>query len=238
MNVAVCDDERAHLDFLCACVKRWSEKRELPCHISAFGSADAFWMEYEKNQYDLALLDIQMQGQNGMELAEELRSRNDNIGIIFVTGIIDHIAQGYDIGAIHYLIKPVEERKLFDVLDRALERIGTQGKKLIFKGKGETVAVPENQVEYIEARAHDTVLVCTDGDYQLPVPFGDAASMLPTDSFIKCHRSYVVNLRAVRRIGKYEITLDSGKGIPVSRRLYGDVNKAFIAFYKNGGDAS
>ena len=72
----------------------------------------------------------------------------------------------------------------------------------------------------------------------MPVSFGEAVSTLPSGSFIKCHRSYVVNLRAVRRIGKYEIALDSGRVIPVSRRIYGDVNRAFIAFYKNGGDRS
>ncbi len=239
MNVAICDDEQAQLDFLCTCVKRWSEKRKIDCSISAFQSANALWMEYEKERYDLALLDIQMPGQSGMELAAELRSRNDDIGIIFITGIVDQMAQGYDVDAIHYLLKPVEESKLFDVLDRALTRMGTQEKKLLFKGKGdEIVAVPEHEVEYLEARSHDTLLAYTGGDFQLPVSFGEAVSTLPSGSFIKCHRSYVVNLRAVRRIGKYEIALDSGRVIPVSRRIYGDVNRAFIAFYKNGGDRS
>lgn len=239
MNIAICDDERAQLDFLCACVKKWGEKRQIDCHISAFQRANALWMAYETARYDLALLDIQMPGQSGMELAGELRRRHDDIGIIFITGIVDQMAQGYDVDAIHYLLKPVEESKLFEVLDRALTRVGAQEKKLLFRGRGdETIAVPEHEVEYLEARAHDTLLVCTGGDFQLPVSFGEAVSTLPAGRFIKCHRSYMVHLRAVRRIGKYEITLDSGKIIPVSRRLYGDVNRAFIAFYKNGGDQS
>ena len=239
MNIAICDDERAQLDFLCACVKKWGEKRQIDCHISAFQRANALWMAYETERYDLALLDIQMPGQSGMELAAELRRRHDDIGIIFITGIVDQMARGYDVDAIHYLLKPVEESKLFEVLDRALVRVGAQEKKLLFRGRGdETIAVPEHEVEYLEARAHDTLLVCTGGDFQLPVSFGEAVSILPAGRFIKCHRSYMVHLRAVRRIGKYEIALDSGKIIPVSRRLYGDVNRAFIAFYKNGGDQS
>ncbi|MFR8010590.1 MAG: LytR/AlgR family response regulator transcription factor [Clostridia bacterium] len=239
MNIAICDDEQAQLDFLCACVKNWGEKRKIDCSVSAFQSANALWMEYETERYDLALLDIQMPGQSGMELAAELRRRNDDIGIIFITGIADQMAQGYDVDAIHYLLKPVAEPKLFEVLDRALARMGVQEKKLLFKGKGdETVAVPEHEVEYLEARSHDTILACAGGDFQLPVSFGEAVSALPAGHFIKCHRSYVVNLRAIRRIGKYEITLDSGRVIPVSRRLYGDVNKAFITFYKGGGDRS
>lgn len=238
MNIVVCDDEQAQLNFLCACVKNWGEKRKIDCNVSAFQSANALWMEYESERYDLALLDIQMPGQSGMELAAELRRRNDDIGIIFITGIADQMAQGYDVDAIHYLLKPVAESKLFEVLDRALARVGTQEKKLLFKGKGdETVAVPEHEVEYLEARSHDTVLACRDGDYQLPVSFGEAAAKLP-DCFIKCHRSYMVNLRTIQRIAKYEITLDSGRVIPVSRRLYGDVNRAFITFYKGGGDRS
>lgn len=235
MNIAICDDEQAQLDSLYGCVEKWGEARDIPCHISVFQSAGALWMEYEKSRYDLALLDIQMPGQNGMSLAEELRIRQDDIGIVFITGIVDHISEGYDVGAIHYLIKPVEEAKLFSVLDKAFARIHAQEKKLVFKGNGEVVAVPESQVEYIEARSHDTVLACRYGDFQLPVSFGEAAAKL-SGCFVKCHRSYVVNLRAIQRIAKYEITLDSGRVIPVSRRMYSDVNRAFITFYKNGGD--
>lgn len=239
MNIAICDDEQAQLDFLCACVEKWGKKQKIDCNVSAFQSANALWMEYEKERYDLALLDIQMPGQSGMELAGELRRRHDDIGIIFITGIVDQMAQGYDVDAIHYLLKPVEESKLFEVLDRALTRVDAQEKKLLFKGRGdETIAVPEHEVEYLEARAHDTLLVCTGGDFQLPVSFGEAVSTLPAGRFIKCHRSYMVHLRAVRRIEKYGITLDSGRVIPVSRRMYGDVNRAFITFYKNGGDRS
>lgn len=238
MNIVICDDEQVQLDFLCARVKKWSKKRQIICRISAFGSANALWMAYEKERFDLALLDIQMPGQSGMELARELRSRSDDIGIVFITGIADQMAQGYDVDAIHYLLKPVEEPRLFDVLDKALARMNIRERKLFFKAGGEVTAMPESQVEYIEAQSHATLLACKGGSLRLPMPFGEAAAALPAAGFIRCHRSYAVNLSAVRRIGKYEITLDSGKIIPVSRRLYGDVNRAFIAFYRNGGDRS
>lgn len=129
INIAVCDDEKSQLEYLSDVIKKWSDTMNKPCVLSFFESAEEFWFEYGKNRFDIAVLDIQMSGQNGMELAKELRKLNDKISIIFVTGISDFIGEGYNVYAINYLLKPIDENRLFDALSAASDRNNTSDNK-------------------------------------------------------------------------------------------------------------
>lgn len=232
IKIAVCDDEKSQLKYLCSVIRKWSDSAEKECSVEAFESAEEFWFAYGRNRFDIAVLDIQMDGQNGMELARELRKLNDKISIIFVTGISDFIGEGYDVRAVNYLMKPVEEKKLFAALEASWEKRDEKGKKVLFETSDGTCAVYEDCIEYIEAFSHSTALRADGETLEIPKGINTVMSKLSPDKFIKCHRSYGVNLECVKQIVKYEILLDSGEKVPVSRRMYGDVNRAFISFYK------
>lgn len=232
IKIAVCDDEKSQLKYLCGIIKKWSADSQKECSLYAFKSAEEFWFSYGKNRFDIAVLDIQMAGQNGMELARELRKLNDKISIIFVTGISDFIGEGYDVNAINYLMKPVEEKKLFSALDSSCEKRAGRGKKILFETSDGTCAVYEDNIEYVEAISHCTALHTDTETLEIPNGINAVMSKFAPDKFIKCHRSYGVNLKCVKQIIKYEILLDNGEKVPVSRRMYGDINRAFISFYK------
>ena len=147
INIAVCDDEKSQLEYLSDIIKKWSDIMNKPCVLSLFESAEEFWFEYGKNRFDIAVLDIQMSGQNGMELAKELRKLNDKISIIFVTGISDYIGEGYNVYAVNYLLKPIDENKLFEALSAASERNNTSdNKKIVLEIDGETIAIYEDEI--------------------------------------------------------------------------------------------
>lgn len=233
VKIAVCDDEKSQLEYLSDIIKKWSDTINKPCTLSLFESAEEFWFEYGKNRFDIAVLDIQMSGQNGMELAKELRKRNDKISIIFVTGISDFIGEGYNVYAVNYLLKPIDENRLFEALSAASERNNTSdNKKVVIETDGETVAVYEDEIEYLEAFSHSTSVYTQSGVLEVQNGMNSVMAKLSADKFIKCHRSYGINLRCVKLIKKYEVLLDSGKTVPISRRMYNDVNNAFISYYK------
>lgn len=237
MNVAICDDELSQLNYLNDCVRRFSLAHGLSLHISLFDSAEKFWFSWEQNAFSLILLDIQMQGQSGMDLARELREKNDNAAIIFITAISDCIGEGYDVSAVHYLIKPIDEKRLFAALEKAIAAAEKQPKKLIFSVGGENIALTADEIEYAEAFSHTASLSLTNGGADLSQSFGSVLPALENEGFVRCHRSYAVNISHIHSIKKYEITLDSGKVVPVSRRLYDEVNRAFISFYKGGANS-
>lgn len=233
VKIAVCDDEKSQLEYLSDIIKKWSNTMNKPCTLSLFESAEEFWFEYGKNRFDIAVLDIQMSGQNGMELAKELRKRNDKISIIFVTGISDFIGEGYNVYAVNYLLKPIDENRLFEALSAASERNNTSdNKKVVIETDGETVAVYEDEIEYLEAFSHSTSVYTESGVLEVQNGMNSVMAKLSADKFIKCHRSYGINLKCVKLIKKYEVLLDSGKTVPISRRMYNDVNNAFISYYK------
>lgn len=234
INIAVCDDEKSQLEYLSNVIRKWSDILNKPCTLSLFESAEEFWFEYGKNRFDIAVLDIQMSGQNGMELAKELRKLNDKISIIFVTGISDFIGEGYNVYAINYLLKPIDENRLFDALSAASERnnVFSDNKKVVLEIDGETIAIYEDEIEYLEAFSHSTSVYTESGALEVQSGMNAVMAKFSADKFVKCHRSYGINLKCVKLIKKYEVLLDSGKTVPISRRMYNDVNDAFISYYK------
>ena len=143
---AVCDDNGADAAFVVSLIDKWNQENGNERAIyktEVFPSAEAFLFAYEENQeYDILLLDIEMGGMSGVELAKRLRQMGAGLQIIFITGYMDYISEGYDVEALHYLIKPVTGEKLGEVLDRAMERIKTRERGLVLTLPDGIVRVP------------------------------------------------------------------------------------------------
>ena len=153
---AVCDDNAADAAFVVSLIDKWNQENGNERAIfkaEIFHSAEAFLFAYEENQeYDILLLDIEMSGMSGVELAKRLRQMGAGLQIIFITGYMDYISEGYDVEALHYLIKPVTGEKLGEVLDRAMERIKTRERGLVLTLPDGIVRVPLYEIRYIEVQ--------------------------------------------------------------------------------------
>ena len=226
-NISVCDDDAAQLGSLRDMLAEWNPT----VRINEYTSAEQFLFGYPDTPCDLLLLDIEMGDMNGMELARRLRDKGDMLPIIFITGYSEFMQDGYDVEALHYLLKPVDKEKLFAVLDRYASRHSADS-RVIFPGGDETVCVNADDIMYLEAFGKKTQITLKYGKEVLCTCGLSAAAEKLDKGFVACHRSYVVNLGFVRSISKTDITLDNGRKIPLSRRLYDSVNKAFISFYK------
>ena len=122
-RAAVCDDSAADADYVRGIVAHWAEQRGIALECRAFSSAEQFLFSYaEDKNFDLLLLDVEMPGADGVTLAKTVRQENEAVQIVFITGYSDYIAEGYDVAALHYLMKPVRPEKLCAVLDRAWEK--------------------------------------------------------------------------------------------------------------------
>ena len=234
MRIAVCDDEHLQSDLLCGYVSDWGRARHEPVEISVFRSGEAFLFAWDEDKaWDALLLDIQMDGIDGMALARQLRGEGSALPIVFITGFGDYMSEGFEVEALHYLLKPVDREKLYACLDRALQRAGQGAELLVDTVGGEALRLPQRELAALEAVGHHTHLTLADGSsVEVKAVFMELAGQLPAEDFVQCHRSYMVGLRHIRRLGKEQIVLDSGLLIPVSRRLFGHTNAAFIAFYR------
>ena len=234
LKICICDDEKSQRDLLQMFVGKWARKKHVDVSVSVYDSAESFLFHYEDDKsQDILLLDIQMAELSGIELAKQLRKENDLVQIIFITAISDYIAEGYEVSALHYLLKPVGEDKLFDVLDKAVERLQKSQQTLLVNTSEEIVRVLLSDIVFVESFAHYVLISTNNGDLETRANIGDMEKLLGK-AFVRCHRSYIVGLRHVRRITKTAVVFDDGREVPVSRRLYGDVNLAFIEYHKGG----
>ena len=122
-RMAICDDISEALDTAESMARDWATLRGQALDIDRFSSAPDFFADYENGRYDILLLDIEMGAVNGVELARRVRKGDPDVQIVFLTGYTDYIADGYDVEALNYLLKPVDRAKLFGVLDRAADRL-------------------------------------------------------------------------------------------------------------------
>lgn len=233
INIAICDDEKIQVELLKKYVEGWSNKNNIKVRIDLFYSAESFEFKWSENKkYHILLLDIEMSGQNGIELSKTIRKEDSIINIIFITAISDYIGVGYDVFALNYLIKPIRKEKLYECLDKAMLKISVQEKWILIEDEGDIIRIKERDVYYIESFSHLIQVNTLDIKYSTRKNIGTIKNELDKSIFIRCHRSYLVSILHIKTISKDEIELDNGYTIPISRRRYKEVNMKFIEYFR------
>lgn len=227
-RIAICDDMEEDVKYISSMVNMWAEKESITVAIETFPSAESFLFRYaEQKAFDILLLDIEMPSMSGIELAKRIRKENDAVQIIFITGYTDYIAEGYEVFALHYLVKPLSETKLFEVLNRAVLKMRKNEKALFLSLAGEMVRIPIYEIKYLEVQ-QNYVTVHSKKDYTVKKTLGEFERELD-ERFYRMGRSFIVNLSFIDKITKTDVFLSDGSVIPLPRGQYGLLNKAFIA---------
>lgn len=231
-KIAVCEDSAADAEYVQNILRCWAMQRKEIVHIECFPSAESFLFQYEEDKsFEILLLDIEMGKMDGITLAKQLRERKENAQIVFITGYPDYVSQGYDVEALHYLMKPVQEEKMFSVLDRAAANLTKKRNVLLFTKDGSICRLPADEIMYVEVFSHSVSIVTGSGCVEIRKTLGQLEEELG-EGFIRCHRSFLVNLRFVAQILKNELVLDNGQALPVARRAQQTVHEAFVSWYK------
>lgn len=226
-KLAICDDNEEYAQFIDGLVAQWAERSGVQARTARFPSAEAFLFRYEEERdFDILLLDVEMGGMDGVELAKRVRRQDDGVQIVFISGYADYIAEGYEVSALHYLTKPVEPHRLFQVLDRAVSRLARNEAALTLELPGETVRVPLSRIRYLEV-SHNHVTVHGPRDYRVKRPLGELEKALGS-RFFRVGRSFVVNLAFIRRVTRAEAELSTGERVPLPRGQYEKLNRAII----------
>mgnify|MGYP001109956829 FL=1 len=227
-KIAICDDFEQDAKYIASAVNKWAEKERILLDVEVFPSADSLLFHYaDHKDFDIMLLDIEMPSMSGIELAKKIRLENDAVQIIFITGFIDYIAEGYDVAALHYLMKPLSEDKLSEVLNRAVLKIRKNEKSLFLSISGEMLRIPIYQIKYLEVQ-QNYVTVHAKKDYTVKKTLGKFESELD-ERFYRIGRSFIVNLSCIDKITKNSVHLSDGSVIPLPRGQYESLNKAFSA---------
>lgn len=230
-RLAICEDDdaiRAQLHSLC---QEILTENSVEHSIMDFASAQKLndVLTVESNPFDLLLLDIQMEGLTGMELAQSLRQRGDRVSILFVTGCEDYLPEGYSVQPIHFLLKPVSREALAAALHTDWQ-LNHRPKTAVLRIGSKMVSLPLADIRYIESYNHNIIVHQTEGDRTYFLSLTDFEKQMPRDQFCRCHNSYLVNMAFVEEIGRTELSLRGGVQLPIGRAYYKDLQSAFIRY--------
>ena len=210
MRIAICDDEDQERLNIKALVKRYAPELS----IVLFSSADELLTAAKTTFFPLIFLDIEMDDTNGFDAAEELMSGSSQPLIVFVTKSTEYTIRGYDV-AFHYLVKPLNEEKFYEVLKRA---------------NGELYRIPAQEILYFESRNYMLFIHTQQQIYKTRLSLKEVEPQLSSANFLRIHASFLINLHHVVRITKDDVEMQNHQLIKISRNRKKEVIAAFTKF--------
>lgn len=235
MRIAICDDEKGVIDLISGFVNEWSALKRLPSppRIFEFNNAESFLFHWSpETNFDIVFLDIKMGNMTGVELAKLIRKIDQSIQIVFVTGSREYVLEGYEVDALHYLMKPLKREDLFKCLDKASRKMSKLDEQsLLVTIQKKTYRLPYSSILYFESFDNATVAHTTNGDYKFRQRIGSLEAELDPSQFVSVHRSFIVGIAHIREIGKKNLTLDGGFELPISQARWQEVNRVFFEFH-------
>lgn len=237
MRIGICDDQKEIREILTDKVKKYYPAED----IAVYSSGEELLAA--RKLPDILFLDVQMPEKDGMETARELRKRDRQMIIIFVTVTEDYVFQSFDVGAFHYLIKPLEEEKFEEVLQKAVRQVrerdsedagaGKERQSLIVTSKGQHITVPVQEIVYAEVFNRKIILHTMDADIEYYGKLKELEKKAGED-FYRPHRAYLINLNFVRKYNAGAIYLKRGQAL-VAKQNYHDFVKCYLRFNQRKG---
>ncbi|MEF9875547.1 MAG: LytTR family DNA-binding domain-containing protein [Gordonibacter sp.] len=215
LTIAICEDndrERQHLQSL---LERYLNNRACEARIVAYTHGEQLVANFQRGEVSILLLDVLMgDGMNGIEAARTIKERDPDLPLVFVTSSTDYAVDSYEVRALHYLVKPVTEASLADALDRCKGAIDASRRRIDVVSDRETISLLQSDVFCIEAFGNKTVLHTCASSFTTYVPLTKLIESLGP-SFLRCHRSYIVNMDHVARVEGKEFLVKNGTRVPI-----------------------
>ena len=233
MKIAICEDQLVQINVLNTKIKKWANENNIEISIDNFTTAESFlveWVDYDK--YDIIFLDIKLSKMSGVELSNIIREKNKSVDIVFVTGFFKYALHGYKVGALQYLIKPIKISDLYFCLNKTQERISNKNEKytLILETSKENIKLNRDEIHYCIMFSPYIDIHTSSEKITVRKKISELEQEMPSKYFIRCHRSYIVNLKYIKSITKDNVILESSIKIPISRGRYKEVNDTFINY--------
>lgn len=215
--VAIVEDTPKEADMLKEHFSRYSEEQQVSFQITCFSSGDDFLINY-RPIYDLVLLDIGLPGLNGMGVAARLREMDQSVTLIFVTSMAQFAAQGYEVDAVDFIVKPVAYGNFRLKLKRILNRLQTRRDSVLVISQGDNLyRVSASQIRYIEISNHCLFYHTADGIIEAYGSLKKVEEQLGGSMFVRCNSCYMVNLEYVQSIQEDFVILVDGTKLKMSR---------------------
>lgn len=221
MNIIIVDDEMLICDTLDKYIRNYYEINKKEHNVNIFKFENEFKLfDYIEsgNKADLIFMDIRLKRHNGIDIAAKLQKTDNSLKLVFITGFIKYAKDIFNANPVHFLVKPISQKDINNVLDRIeLDYLEYERDVISFKIDQIVHCVNKKDIYYIEAEGRNINIHLKEKKYRINGRLSDLYEKV-SDVMAMCHRSYIVNVNKIETINKYEVVLISGKSIPLSRR--------------------
>ena len=226
MNILLCDDSEEQVSFLSKHIINYNKlKKSRIFNVYATKSSTEALNCTKSNTIHIAFLDIEIDDKTGIEIAKEIKKRNENTVIVFITSYELYAYEAYELHAFTYILKPISHKKVYEVLDAIIEyRVKSNFikkymlPKLRIKFKGEVSYVVQQDILYIEKCRKKVRIVANEAEYEYTATLKEMENQLNKDIFIRCHHGFIVNKSQIVSYKEFNLYLGSNKlCIPVSK---------------------
>ncbi len=226
MNLFLCDDQSEFIKEFTKQLEGYFLSRQVSFQLSVFSNGEDL-LKADISP-DIIFLDIKMGGLSGIETARILRNNQIRSKIIFLTAYKQYVFDAFDVDASHYLIKPVEEKKLEAVLDHVMKQLTSAKTQFLTVQSGSCIQrFSYSDLLYLEVNNRKVTVHSQMGNVDFYGKLDTLEKCLPVH-FFRCHRSFIVNMDFVMQISKTDLLITNGELIPVSKRKYQDFSIAFM----------
>lgn len=233
MNIAVVDDDKVIREQMDSLIEM-----QIPdCYLESYATGEELLGAGKR--FDIVFLDIRMDGMDGIETARRLRENQDDVVLIFVTGNREYVFDALDLYAFQYLLKPVDENKFREVLERAAGEVAKKKEKRVLFIKKRNLTLNQADILYIESRAKKVEIhtASSKDSIEIYATMEELEGQLGED-FYRCHRAYLVNMAHITEYDNDSITITNGDTIYLTKKKYGDFVKAYMWYLRDGGGSS
>ncbi len=240
MRIAIVDDLAAERALLRARLERQLQSRSVRAEICEYGSGEALLAAQNEQRFAVIFLDIYMPGMSGMDTAREIRRTDADCLLVFTTTSTDHALEGFQVRAMHYLVKPLTEEEVGRLTDEILARIPRPDKYMELKIDGSDIRLDYGAIVYAEQFAHMIHIHTTAGKtLAMRRPFKTFIQPLaPDPRFFVCGRSVIVNLEHAENFEEAAFRMKDGSCVYVSRELMKSARQAFMEYLLQRGRVS
>ena len=227
-RIALCEDERVFSETQEKTCRRILEKLDIIHSISVFDSGEGFFEAFSQGcRFDLIFLDIVMDGMSGMELAKKIRESDRETEIVFITSSREHAIEGYEVGALRYLMKPPDAGEL-ERLIAGIYEDKFRGQYIVLASGARSERIAIKDIISLETVGRKVEIVLTDRTLYYSGKLEGLLSGLPKGRFIRCHQAFALNIDNIRELTRTDAIAVNGKVIPISRPNVKAVQGAFL----------
>ncbi len=234
MRIAICEDRKEDAEKLQTLLNRYLQTQGFVAYVDFFESGEAFLAAFHPGKYQIVFMDIFMapHGLNGMDTAEKLHAEDEEAAIIFTTTSEDYGIAGYNV-ALYYIVKPVSEADFLRAMKKCRAKMERYGKAVEITVNRQPITLRLCDILYVEAQRKNCIFMTTGGALCSNMVFDTLAGRLSELPFLRCHRSYIVNLAHVRDLCDMDFITGADYKVPISRSFFPDVQKQFQRFLKD-----